>query len=247
MAKTILIVDDEPEILDAIQLTLEVADLRVVRAGNAAEALDVLQTESVNLILTDVAMPQMNGYQLFAAVNQHPAWRYIPFIFLSGRNLDSDIQYGKELGVDDYLTKPVNSAELLASVRGKLKRAERWLGQQPPASPLLDMPAEDNAICLGNLRINLPQHRVWVDEQPVQLTQAELKLLACLTERPGWVLPHEQIVQATHDLQTDTEDASRLLRPLVASLRRKLGYPGGDTGPIQNVRGVGYQFILPTS
>ncbi len=246
MDKTILVVDDDPLLLSTIELTLEEAGFNVVTAKNARYALTVLEQQPVNLILTDIAMPVMNGYQLFAAVNKHPDWRFIPFIFLSGRDLDTDIQFGKELGVDDYLTKPLNRADLLASVRGKLKRAERWLELHQTAEPGPDPTSHNHEaeICLGDLRVNVPQHRVWVNEELVQLTQHEFRLLVCLIEQPGWVVAHEDIVQATHDLETDAEDASRLLRPLIASLRRKLGYAGGETGPIQNVRGVGYQFVV---
>lgn len=245
MDETILAVDDDPLLLNMIELTLKAAGFQVVTAKDARRALAALEEQSVNLILTDVAMPKMNGYQLFAAVNQHPDWCFIPFIFLSGRDLDSDIQYGKELGVDDYLTKPLNSAELLASVRGKLKRAERWHKLRQAAGQGVAPTTDQGDICLGDLRVNVNQHRVWINEELVQLTQHEFRLLACLIEQPGWVVSHEDIVRATHDLETDAEDAGRLLRPLIASLRRKLGYAGGDTGPIQNVRGVGYQFVLP--
>ena len=243
MDKTILIVDDDPELLRAIQLTLEAADYQVLAADSAAQALRLLEHQTVHLILADVAMPNMNGYQLFGAVSEHPVWCFIPFIMLSARNLDSDIQYGKELGVDDYLIKPIRSAELLATVRGKLKRAERWVGSQVMGVPATSAGKGD--LCFGNLRIHLDQHRVWVDEQVVQFTPSEFKLLVRLAEQPGQVVTHEALIQATHSIDTNAQDASRLLRPLIGSLRRKLGYAAGDMGCIQSIRSVGYQFIPP--
>lgn len=246
MDKTLLIVDDDRELLQAIRMTLEAADFRVIAVDDAFRALEILADQDVHLILADIAMPNMNGYQLFTAVNDHPAWRFIPFIFLSARSLDSDVQYGKELGVDDYLIKPIRGAELLASVRGKLKRAERWSAAQGTAVAEATAPAVQDEVCVGNLRINLEQHRVWLDDEAIYLSPTEFRLLVCLTQKPGQVYSYQTLVQVTHQLETDAQDAGRLLRPLIGSLRRKLGYSAGDTGCVQNVRGIGYQFVMPT-
>ena len=122
---SILVVDDEPNFLDNIRLALEAEGYRVLSAGNGVEALAVLHSQPVNLILADIAMPDMNGYQLHERVRERPQWLTIPFVFLTARKLDSDIRYGKELGVDGYLTKPIRAADLLAVVRGKLRRAQQ--------------------------------------------------------------------------------------------------------------------------
>ena len=122
---SILVVDDEPNFLDNIRLALEAEGYRVLSAGNGVEALAVLHSQLVNLILADIAMPDMNGYQLYERVRERPQWLTIPFVFLTARKLDSDIRYGKELGVDGYLTKPIRAADLLAVVRGKLRRAQQ--------------------------------------------------------------------------------------------------------------------------
>ena len=122
---SILVVDDEPNFLDNIRLALEAEGYRVLSAGNGVEALAVLHSQPVNLILADIAMPEMNGYQLYERVRERPQWLTVPFVFLTARKLDSDIRYGKELGVDGYLTKPIRAADLLAVVRGKLRRAQQ--------------------------------------------------------------------------------------------------------------------------
>jgi len=122
---SILVVDDEPNFLDNIRLALEAEGYRVLSAGNGVEALAVLHSQPVNLILADIAMPDMNGYRLYERVRERPQWLTIPFVFLTARKLDSDIRYGKELGVDGYLTKPIRVADLLAVVRGKLRRAQQ--------------------------------------------------------------------------------------------------------------------------
>ncbi len=123
---SILLVDDEVDWLDTVSLILETTGYRVLTAANGVEALAVLQTQTVDLILSDVSMPQMNGYQLYKYVRQNPQWALITFIFLTGRRtLDSDIRKRKKLGVDDYLTKPIHFENLLSTVNGKLKRARQ--------------------------------------------------------------------------------------------------------------------------
>src|SRR5215217_9197058 len=95
----ILVADDQPELQAMLSLTLESAGFQVLRAGDGLEALAILQTHTVDLILADIAMPRMNGYQLYQRVREHAHWLAIPFLFLTARSLDSDIRYGKELGV----------------------------------------------------------------------------------------------------------------------------------------------------
>lgn len=237
---SILIVDDEPDLLDNIGLALEAEGYQVLTATNGLEALELLRSHSMDLILADVAMPDMNGYQLYERISENPEWAILPFIFLSARTLDTDIRYGKELGVDDYLTKPVRSADLLAVVRGKLRRAQQL------ASAFKEKPrtyAHEQHLSLGPIRIDIGQHRVWLDEKEVKLSAREFVLLEKLAEHRGNIVSLEELVQATHQLQTDHIEAGSLLRPLILSLRRKLGFSIGETGLIENVRGVGYRLI----
>ena len=239
----ILVVDDEPDLRHGVQIALVEAGFEAVTAKNGREALKILQTRPIDLILTDVAMPDMNGYQLLERVYDNPEWGAIPFIFFSGRDLDSDIRYGKELGADDYLTKPVDGADLLATVRGKLRRAKR-LGLRPLAAT--SPPQMANIATFGPIQIEYGQHRVWVDGKLVELTIREFTALELMTQKANAVLSPQEIIQATHGLETDYVEASNLLRPIIRSLRRKLGYQTGDLGCIESVRGVGYRFVPPT-
>lgn len=243
---TILIVDDDPHLLNAVEYILESTNFNVLKTNSAMEALDLLKEHTVHLILADIVMPEMNGYQLFRHVNQDPQWVHIPFLFLSARSLDSDIQFGKELGVDDYLTKPIEANELLATIRGKLKRATHRASSLQAGFQNAD-PKKAHNLEYGNLKINLQNHKVWKKDMPVQLSALEFRLFAELVQQPNLVVSHQDLVKATHQLDTDPQDASRLLRPLVRSIRRKLGYPTGNTGCIENLRGVGYQFNPPVS
>ncbi len=134
----IMVIDDNPEFLSGIQLTLEMEGYRVWIAANGQHALEKLRAafqgtgveqpsldRLPDLILADIMMPVMDGYEFYQKVRANPYLNHIPFIFLTAKSADTDIQRGKELGVDDYLAKPVSPEVLLASIRGKLKRVEQ--------------------------------------------------------------------------------------------------------------------------
>jgi DNA-binding response OmpR family regulator len=240
---TILLADDQPDLRAMLSLTLESAGFQVLRSSDGLEALAILQAHAVDLILADIAMPRLNGYQLYQRVRENPRWLAIPFIFLTARTLDSDIRYGKELGVDDYLTKPIEPEDLLAAVYGRLRRASQLahlLAQ--PAAPEL---ADQRSISVGRLRIDSAQHRAWLDEQLIDLSAREFTLLEYLARRADTMVSPQELIHVTHGLETDDVEAGSLLRPMIRSLRRKLGYAVGEMGCIENVRGVGYRLIAP--
>ena len=155
--------------------------------------------------------------------------------------MDSDIRYGKEMGVDDYLVKPVEPEDLLAVVRGKIRRA-RNLAKSNGARKL-PQDSESGVLTIGHLQIDTRKHHVRLGEKQIKLSAREFKLLERLARQPANVVSPEELIQDTHGLKTDYTDASALLRPLIRSLRRKLGYLAGDMGCIECVRGVGYQLI----
>ena len=116
----VLIVDDHKDFLYHVAVTLDAAGYQSVTARDGAEALEMLRTYTIHLILADIAMPKLNGYQLHEVVREHPEWQDIPFVFLSARNLNSDIYYGLQLGADQYLTKPIHAGDLLTAVEQML-------------------------------------------------------------------------------------------------------------------------------
>jgi DNA-binding response OmpR family regulator len=236
---SVLIVDDEPDLLENIGLALEGENYRILTASNGVEALQILQSRPVDLILADIAMPDMNGYQLYERVRQNMDWISIPFIFLTARTMDSDIRYGKELGVDDYLAKPIRAADLLAVVRGKLRRAQQLAAAAPPDLP----PAvETGGVTVAGLRIDPSQYRAWLGQEELKLSAKEFILLEYLAQQAGKVIPPQELVKITHQFETDHIEAGTLLRPLILSLRRKLD---DRIVTIENVRGVGYRLVVP--
>jgi len=242
-AKRVLVVDDHPDLLDTLKFILTEHGFEVLTARNGQEALDLLQEQPINLILSDVSMPYINGYQLFQALREasDPRLVAMPFIFISGRaTLDSDIRFAKSLGVDDYLVKPVCPEDLIAVVKGKLLAAERLQQTFAPA-PTLPNGYETVTLVIDQqyLYIDYVQHRAWLDEEEIQLTAKEIFLLEHLACQPNRVISTLQLFATTHGYKTtDQQDAGRLLRPIIRSLRKKLGEQIGSF--IKNIRGRGY-------
>jgi DNA-binding response OmpR family regulator len=249
MAAVVLVVEDQPAMQRNMRTGLTMAGYEVVTASDGVEALAVLGAQAVDLVLADVAMPRMNGYELYEALRRNPQWALIPFVFVSARALDSDVRYGKQLGADDYLVKPFQLEDLLAIVAGRLRRARevaQSLGSAPgSASSVPAVASAQECLVAGPLRINPRQHRVWRDSAEVELSRREFKFLEHLLRRPGEAVSLVELCQVTHDLQTTPVDAGNLLYPLVRSLRRRLGYAAGEMGCIESVRGVGYRLAVP--
>lgn len=242
--KAILIVDDDPLMCEAVTKVLQEVGYPVTMAFDGQKALDLLNKQSFDLILADIEMPMLNGYQLLQHVRQHPDWCKVPLVFLSGRNLDSDIRFGKQLGADDYLVKPLNVPDLLACVEGKLIRFEHLTKNVSTALPI---PQSQQSSCyqVGSLRINPRQHRAWQGDDSLSLSAREFALLNELASCAGDVVSPQSLVKVTHNLNVDENEAGVLIRPLIRTLRRRLGYSTGEASCIENVRGVGYRLLPP--
>lgn len=156
--------------------------------------------------------------------------------------MDSDIRYGKELGVDDYLTKPIRAKDLLAVVRGKLRRAQQLQEAVNQFSPRSE---EGHRLAVGRLQIDPGQHRVWLDDQELHPSAREFALLEYLSGQAGSVVSPQELVTIIHNLETDPMEAGTLVWPLILSLRRKMDLSIGENSSIENVRGVGYRLVVP--
>ncbi len=242
----ILAIDDDPAFRRYLHELLGSFGYQVVEAEDGLEALALLPQRKIDLILADVAMPRLNGYQLFAQLSEHPAWASIPFIFLSARTMDSDVRYAKEMGVDDYLMKDVGVEDLLATVRGKLALARRYMRARGDARSFSSSLSDNDMLELGTLRLDVLRHAVWFRGERLRLSAREFQLLRCLAERATAVVPTRELIELTHGQRMEDEEAGRLLRPLVRSLRRKFGYEIGEPGFIESMRGVGYRLLPPT-
>ncbi len=129
MEKIILIVDDNPELLNGVKLTLEMEGFQALTAQNGKEALEILERITPDLILADIMMPEMDGYQLYEEIHKSDRWVTVPFIFLTAKTDIADIRRGKEMGVDDYITKPFEPEDIVVAIRGRMKRMAEVTGQ----------------------------------------------------------------------------------------------------------------------
>ena len=241
--KKILIVDDDQDTLNFLQILLQKQEYEIFTTRDGCEALALLETQQVDLILADVAMPQVNGYELCRRVKGASDLRLVltPVILMSGRTMDSDIRYAKSIGADDYLTKPFDLEDLLAIVEGKLlaaARLQKLFHQQLGDSEVVTLVINQRPV-----RLDYRQHRAWADDQEIELTAREMFLLERLALQPNKIVTLVDLVKATHNLDTDQLEAGQLLRPLIRTLRRKLEYHLGANPCIKNIRSRGYLLI----
>lgn len=221
---TILVVDDEPPIVRLVQLKLESDGMRVRTAHSGQDGLAVLQDEPVDLIVLDVTMPGMDGFEVLRHVR---ARSNVPVIMLTARTLDVDKLRGLTSGADDYITKPFNPDELAARITAVLRRT----GGQRMGVP--------DALRYGDVVIDLEQRRVTRGDAEVHFSRTEWELLAELASNPGKVLLHRELL--TRIWGSEFRDESQYLRTWVSRLRNKLG----DGVPITTFPGLGYRLEPP--
>jgi len=220
----VLVVDDEPDIVALVAYHLARAGYRVSTAANGAEALKAARDEQPALIVLDLMLPELSGFQVLERVRADAAIAETPVLMLTARREEPDRVQGLSLGADDYLVKPFSPQELVLRVRNILRRAK-----STPA-------AQRNILATGPLEIDRDAHVVSVDGSPIELTATEYKLLVTLADRRGRVHSRTQLLEtvweAAPDIQTRTVDMH------VQRLRAKLGAAGHL---IETVRGFGYR------
>ena len=178
----ILVVDDDREIVRSLGKLLEREGYGVKKAYDGKEALDLLLSETIHLIILDVMMPQLNGLSALMKIREK---NNIPVIMLSARTEESDKVIGLSMGADDYVTKPYNTAELMARIRSQLRRYFS-LGSALSQN-------DGDTLKNGSLLLDRNTKQVTVDGAPVKLTATEFKILELLMEHPGYVFSAEQI------------------------------------------------------
>jgi two-component system KDP operon response regulator KdpE len=221
--KRILIVDDERQIVRMLRASLESNGYEVLSASNGLEALQRFQAERPDLIITDLAMPEMNGLELTQAIRRVSQ---IPIIVLSVRNADTMKVRALDEGADDYLTKPFSMPELLARARAALRRSP---SSEPPEAH----------VETGDFIIDADAHTVLVRGTAVRLTPKEFDLLLLFARSPGRVLTHKVLLHAIWG--RSGEDQPEYLRVLVAGLRKKIERPDGPKY-IESEPWIGYRF-----
>jgi len=227
MKKTrILIVDDELNIVKFLRANLEAKNYVVLAAMDGAEALQTFEMELPDLVILDIMMPKIDGFEVCRRLRE---WSQIPIIMLSARGDESDKVKCLDLGADDYITKPFGKGELIARVRAVLRRTEA--ATSTPTQP---------SFTSGDLQINFAQRRVTVSGKEVKLTPTEFTLLQEFALNAGKVLTHTYLLNKVWGLEYREE--REYLHVFVRRLRAKLEPDPTNPKYIMTVSGVGYQF-----
>ena len=229
MTQTVLIVDDEAKLRDLLRLYLEQDGYRVVEAANGRDALFVARHEKPDLILLDIMMPQMNGYDFLRA---HRKEATTPVIMLTAKIEEYDEVLGLELGADDYVTKPFGMRAVLARVRAILRRA----GAEP---------AESDILRAGEIVVDRGAHRVKIGERPVDLTPSEFALLTTLMASPGRAFSRLDLLERVAG--DAYEGYERSIDVHIRNLRTKIESDPSNPQHIQTVYGMGYRFATESN
>jgi len=226
MAKAhILAVEDEPDILDLLQYNLEKEGYQVTVAVTGEEALKKAESAHPDLILLDLMLPGIGGFDVCRMLKGTKKTADIPIIMVTAKGEESDIITGLELGADDYITKPFRPNVLLARLRNVLRR------YAAPAA------RDEGAKQIGSVYIDPARVKVTVGGEPVSLTATEFHILSFLVNHPGWVFTRSQIIDSIKGADYPVTDRSVDVQ--IVGLRKKLGTAGHM---IETVRGIGYRF-----
>jgi two-component system alkaline phosphatase synthesis response regulator PhoP len=221
----ILVVDDEENIRELVRYNLVREGYQVITVGSGEEALKQASLKLPDLIVLDLMLPVMDGFDVCRQLKNDSRTAHIPIVMLTVKGEESDIVVGLELGADDYITKPFSPKVLLARIKAVLRRREKGtIG-------------DADVMRIGDLLIHPGRYEVLVQGKPVELTATEFRILHLMARRPGWVFTRYQIVDAARG--ENIAVTARSVDFHITSLRRKLG-PCSDY--IETVWGVGYRF-----
>jgi len=225
--RRILVVDDEQRMVRFIRLNLEHDGFQVFEAYNGKQAIDQIRSNLPDLVLLDVMMPDIDGFEVLEMIRESNT---VPVIMLTAKGEEEDRVHGLELGADDYITKPFSPRELVSRVRAVLRRTE-MTGTSTHGLIEVD----------DHLKIDFDRHEVWVDDNLVKLRPTEYRLLYHLVQNAGWVLTHDQIL--TKVWGYEYRDEPHYVRLYINYLRQKIEKDPANPKYILTERGVGYRFI----
>ena len=222
---TVLLVDDEPLILELARDYLEHASFEVLTAADGEQGLALARERRPDLVVLDLGLPGIDGLEVTRQLRQDTA---IPIVMLTARDDELDRVLGLELGADDYITKPFSPRELVARVKAVLRRT----AQQPEPS--------GDLVIAGDVRLQVDRMRVEVAGEDVELTPTEFKLLETLARQPGRIFTRSQLLDAIHGIAFESYE--RAIDAHIKNLRRKIEPDPRRPRHIFTVYGVGYRF-----
>lgn len=222
MSNRLLLVDDEVKILDMIDNYLKREGFETTRASNGNEALELFRSQSFDLVVLDLMLPELNGLEVCKEIRR---FSEVPIIMLTAKNDEIDKLLGLELGADDYISKPFSLRELTARIKAVLRRSKNY-------SPAV------TTIMVNNLRLEPSRFELYVDDTLLTLTPTEFKLISALLEYPGQVFSRLQLLERAYgDIY---EGYERSIDTHISNLRRKLEKAGSQIS-IKSVYGIGYK------
>jgi DNA-binding response OmpR family regulator len=222
--KKILVIDDEPKIVQLARDYLEHAGFEVVTAYDGKTALAIVRAEKPDLIVLDLGLPEMDGLDVTRSIRK---FSNVPIIMLTARAEETDKLIGLEIGADDYITKPFSPKELVARVRVVLRRMEVAA-------------SGSDIIRAADLTLDVPRLKVSIDDRAIEVTPTEFELLATLVKQPGRVFTRAQLLDAIHGIAFESYE--RAIDAHIKNIRRKIESNPREPRYILTVYGVGYKF-----
>jgi len=229
----VLVIEDDPGIIEVVSLCFKLrwSGAAVISAERGNIGVEFVETESPDVVILDIGLPDMDGYQVLREIRH---FSDVPVLMLTVRGEDTDVAKGLELGADDYITKPFSHIELIARVQAVLRRAQG-----------LSITDEERPYTSGKLSVDFNRNEVILDGEPVKLTSTERKILYYLIRNEGRILSHESLLtKIWGDTYVDARD---LLRVHIQHLRQKLETNSEAPDIIVTEHGIGYKFIRPTN
>ncbi len=223
----VLVVDDETRMIDFIRLNLELEGFKVFAAGNGVEALDMVRKYILDLIILDIMMPQLDGFETLRMLREFST---VPVIMLTAKGEEEDKVRGLELGADDYVTKPFGARELVSRVKAVLRRTQTVVD---PGGAILRID--------DRLSVDFNRREVIVEGEHIKLRPTEYRLLYHLIENAGWTVPHEQLLAKVWGYEY--RDETHYVRLYINYLREKIEKDPSNPKYILTERGIGYRFV----
>lgn len=229
MNYNILVVEDDIDIIKLLKIYLENDGNKVLSAKNGLEALEVMKNTKIDLVVMDIMMPQMDGYELTKRIREK---LNIPILILSARNEDSDKILGLNLGADDYITKPFNPLEIVARVNSNLRRFY-------DLNKSIEVESNKEKLVVGELILDTQKMTLFKGEDEIIVTPTEFKILSLLMKTPGRVYTKVQIYEAINGEYFDSDDNTIMVH--ISRLRDKVENESKNPEYIKTVRGIGYK------
>jgi len=225
----ILIAEDDREIVEILSMHIEDEHKKIYKAYNGQQAYDIFCSENIDIMLVDIMMPQINGFQLIKKVREKSN---IPIIVLSAKTLDEDKILGLNIGADDYIEKPFKALEVAARVNAQLRRFNK-LGSNVKNS-------SDKLIQIGELSLNTEEIRLFVSGTEIDITTAEFKIIKLFMQNPSRVFTKAQIYNEIFGEYFESDESTIMVH--ISNLRAKIGDDSKKPRYIKTIRGLGYKF-----